>query len=165
ESESYGAEVELQGWFRLFSNPLSWHGSYGYTHAKFTDYDAGISNGVSHHYTGNYVPFSPLHNFSFAADYSLPLSASSSCASRLFFGANLTGQGRTYWTEDNTASEPFYMLLGAHAGVQLGDMTINIWGKNLTDKSYVPFYFVSMSNGYAQTCRPRQFGIDLTYQF
>ncbi len=165
ESESYGAEVELQGWFRLFSNPLSWHGSYGYTHAKFTDYDAGISNGVSHNYTDNYVPFSPLHNFSLAADYSLPLSASSSCASRLFFGANLTGQGKTYWTEDNTASEPFYMLLGAHAGVQLGDMTINIWGKNLTDKSYVPFYFVSMSNGFAQTCRPRQFGIDLTYQF
>ena len=120
---------------------------------------------MSHNYTDNYVPFSPLHNFSLAADYSLPLSASSSCASRLFFGANLTGQGKTYWTEDNTASEPFYMLLGAHAGVQLGDMTINIWGKNLTDKSYVPFYFVSMSNGFAQTCRPRQFGIDLTYQF
>ena len=86
-------------------------------------------------------------------------------AEMTFFGANLTGQGRTYWTEDNTASEPFYMLLGAHAGVQLGDMTINIWGKNLTDKSYVPFYFVSMSNGFAQTCRPRQFGIDLTYHF
>ena len=166
ESKSYGAEVELHGWFRLFSNPFSWRGSYGYTHATFTDYDAGISNGVSHNYTDNYVPFSPLHNFSLAAEYAVPLGSSSlRTRPQLLLGANLTGQGKVYWTEDNTASEPFYMLLGAHAAVEWGNVTVNLWGKNLTDKCYVPFYFVSMSNGFAQTCRPRQFGIDCTLKF
>ena len=166
ESKSYGAEVELHGWFRLFSNPFSWRGSYGYTHATFTDYDAGMSNGVSHNYTDNYVPFSPLHNFSLAAEYAVPLGSSLlRTRPQLLLGANLTGQGKVYWTEDNTASEPFYMLLGAHAAVELGNVTVNIWGKNLTDKCYVPFYFVSMSNGFAQTCRPRQFGIDCTLKF
>lgn len=151
KSESCGADISIDSWFHLFHNPLQLRLAYGYTHAQFIDY---TSDAV---YDGNRVPFVPEHTLSAAAEYMFGIK-------RLQFsvGANLTGAGRTYWTESNNASEPLYLLLGAHIGARYRNVAINLWGKNLTDKQYVPFYFESLSQGLAQTCRPRQFGIDVT---
>ena len=151
KSESCGAEISAGTWFHIFRNPLTLNLSYGFTNAKFIEY-AGDAV-----YDDNYVPFVPRHTVAAAAEYMFSVK-------RVHFniGANVTGAGRTYWTESNSASEPFYLLLGAHVGARYKNVAINIWGKNLTDKQYVPFYFESLSQGLAQTCRPRQFGIDLT---
>ena len=62
-------------------------------------------------------------------------------------------------------AEPFYMLLGAHVGLQYRQLTLDFWARNLTDKAYVPFYFESMSRGFAQRPRPRQFGITASMKF
>lgn len=169
ESESYGAEVSLSGWCRMLRNVLTFNASYGYTHATFRSYDAGESAGESHVYDGNFVPFAPLHTLSLAAEYVVQLGAEREEARAprplLTVGGNLVGNGRVYWTEDNAASEPFYVLLGAHVGLRLGSVAVNVWGKNLADRQYVPFYFTSMSQGWAQTCRPRQFGVDVALAF
>ena len=160
-SESYGAEIDLMGWCRVLGNVLSLRGSYGYTHATFKKYDGGEDKSGSHVYDGNYVPFAPQHQFALAADYTVALNDDMN----VFAGVNANGRGKVYWTEDNTVDQPFYVLYGAHAGLRWKQFTLNVWGKNLTDKQYVPFYFTNLGSGYAQTARPRQFGIDLTMKF
>ncbi len=163
-STSYGIDLSVAALFNLFNNPLTLNASYGYTHATFEDYDAGSNAGEAHVYDGNYVPFAPLHTFALAADYTIPMSRTSLLRS-LSFGANLTGAGRTYWTESNDVSQPLYALLGAHITAEFKNYSVNIWGKNLTSKSYVPFYFESMGKGFAQTCRPMQLGVDINLKF
>lgn len=156
KSESYGAEVEMQASLSLLNRPLTLHAAYGYTHATFVSYDAGQDAGQSYVYDGNYVPFAPLHHMVLAAEYVVPVKNA-----YLRLGADLTALGRIYWTEDNAVSQPFYALLGAHVGADFGRVSLNVWGKNLTDTRYVPFQFLSMGQYYAQRCRPLQLGIDL----
>lgn len=156
-SESYGAELSLSALLSLFRRPLTLTASYGYTHATFVHYDGGTSEGVSYVYDGNHVPFAPIHNLSASAEYVIPVRSL-----YLHIGANVTAAGRVYWTEDNSISQPFYAILGAHVGADFGRVSVNFWGKNLTDTHYVPFAFVSRGNTYAQTCRPLQFGFDLS---
>ncbi len=163
-STSYGIDLSVATLFNLFNNPLTINASYGYTHATFEDYDAGNNAGEAHVYDDNYVPFAPLHTFAIAADYTIPMSQTSLLRS-LSFGANLTGAGRTYWTESNDVSQPLYTLLGAHITAKFDNISVNLWGKNLTSTSYVPFYFESMGKGFAQTCRPMQLGVDVKVLF
>lgn len=160
KSESYGAEVELKANVPLFNHPLLLTAAYGYTHSTFREYDAGTSQGITYIYDGNYVPFAPIHNMNFVAEYVVPIREV-----YLHIGANVTGLGRIYWTEDNAVSQPFYILLGAHLGADYKSIRLNLWGKNLTSTHYVPFQFLSMGQYYAQKCRPIQFGIDLDYAF
>lgn len=160
ESQSYGLELSAEGWLPLAGNPLRFAANYGFCHATFTDYDAGQIGGAPVNYDGNHLPFAPEHTMSLAIDYAMPLGAVT-----LHAGANTTGAGRIYWTEDNGASQHYYQLLGATIGCQYKHFTLDLWGRNLTGTSYVPFYFESLSHGYAQRCRPRQLGFTLTARF
>lgn len=163
-SQSYGLDLSLAADFTLWRNPLTLSASYGYTHATFRDYDGGTNGGESHVYDGNYVPFAPLHTFAAAAEYRVMLKEMGLLKS-LSLGLNLSGAGRIYWTEDNSASQPLYALLGAHVSADFGLLTVNMWGKNLTSTDYTPFYFESMGKGFAQTCRPLQLGVDVSLRF
>lgn len=160
ESESWGGELALSGWFPLFRRPLTLTASYGYTHAQFVDYDGGMNGVESQVYNGNAVPFAPRHTLSASAEYVIPVSRA-----YLNLGVNVQALGRIYWTEDNTLSQPFYALLGAHARIDMEGWSINVWGKNLTDTRYHSFAFASLGNNYAQTARPLQFGVDVTLKF
>ena len=160
ESASYGGELSISGWFPVGGNPMRLSGNYGYTHATFTNYDAGMVNGVETDYTGNYIPFAPQHTMSFTADYFFPVGAVT-----MNVGVGTTGMGRIYWTEDNSASQPYYQLLNAHVGVEYKKFTANVWGSNLTNQDYTPFYFVSRGVGFAQRCRPLQVGVTVGFKF
>lgn len=160
ESASCGGELSISGWFPVAGNPLRLSGNYGYTHATFTHYDAGEVNGNAVDYTGNYVPFAPLHTMSFSADYFFPIGAVT-----MNVGVGTTGMGRIYWTEDNSASQGYYQLLNAHVGMEYKKLTVNVWGSNLTNQSYTPFYFVSRGIGFAQRCRPLQVGLTVGLKF
>lgn len=162
-SRSYGVDISLTSLINLGKNCLHLQGAYGYTHATFRDYDGGTYQDELLVYDGNYVPFAPLHTCAVAADLICPCSGG--MVKTLSLGANMTGTGRIYWTEKNDISQPFYMLLGAHLTADLGLVTVNLWGKNLTQTKYVPFYFESMSKGFAQTCRPLQVGLDVSVKF
>ena len=153
-------ELSVSGWFNIAHNPLRLTANYGYTHATFTDYDAGTAD-----YDGNYLPFAPRHMVSATADYLFPIKAVT-----MDIGVNTTGQGRTYWTEDNLYSQAYYQLLGAHIGARYlakdkTTLSLTLWATNLTGKNYTPFLFVSRNQAYAQVCRPRQFGATLQVRF
>jgi outer membrane receptor for ferric coprogen and ferric-rhodotorulic acid len=136
---------------RWMDNRLALNLNYGYTHATFRSND-------------NFVPYVPQHTLSAVADFRQPLS--NDFVRAITVGANFSGAGKIMWNEENTSEQGFYGLLGAHLMFELfDDMTIDLWGKNLTQKDYDTFRFVSMNRNYAQRGEPCHFGIDLRMKF
>lgn len=151
KSESYGAELALR-W--LANRHILLSGSYGYTHSKFKEYDGGKDID----YSGNYVPFVPMHNVNLDAAYSWYLSG---WAKAFTIGASYNGNGRVYWTESNNASQKFYSLLNARMVLEAERFNVTLWAKNLTDTKYDSFFFESAGRQFHQSGRPFQLGIDL----
>lgn len=135
-------------------------GNYGFTHAKFTDYDAGDG----HDYTGNFVPFVPRHTMRLDAAYAWLLSGRHGVEG-VTLGADCSGAGSIYWTEANNVRQDFYPLLGARLVVDTKWATFQLWGKNLTSTRYNTFYFESAGRGFEQHGRPLQVGIDVRFSF
>ncbi|MBO4812069.1 MAG: TonB-dependent receptor [Prevotella sp.] len=150
KSHSCGLETTLRG--RAFDNALDWGVAYSFTNAKFDEYD---------NYNDNYVPFVPQHTLSAMVDYRV--------LSKLTFGVNLTGQGKTWWDEANTYAQKFYALLGAHADYDFGPVVVSLWGRNLTDTKYNTFAVSSSAAGgtrsFAQRANPLQVGLDVRLHF
>lgn len=156
KSRSYGGELSC----RLAATPrLSLTASYGFTHAVFTDYDAGRGND----YTGCRVPFTPRHTMASGCEWSIPTPARwHSWLRTLTVGADVTGAGKIYWTESNDFSQPFYATLGAHATLSTRDLTVSLWGRNLTSTHYDTFLFETRGQAFAQHCKPLRMGVDIT---
>ena len=149
KSHSCGLETTLRG--RLFDNALDWAVTYSFTSAKFDEYDT---------YKDNDVPFVPKHTFSVIVDYHID---------KLTIGANVSGQGKTWWDEANTYSQNLYALLGIHAAYDFGPVVLNLWGRNLTDTKYNTFAVQSSAAGgtryFAQRGNPIQLGMDVNIHF
>ena len=167
KSHSCGLETTLRG--RFLDNALDWGIAYGFTNAKFDDYEAlNLSGwtpknadddsylGVQKDYNDNYVPFVPQHTLSAMADYHI---------GQFTIGANVSGQGKTWWDEANTFAQKFYATLGAHADYDFGPVVVSLWGRNLTATKYNTFAVQSSAAGgtryFAQRANPLQFGLDV----
>lgn len=158
KSYSCGLEFSLRG--HAIDNRLTYTLSYGYTHAAFKKYEDTI-DGHDVSYKDNLVPFIPAHTLAARADYCIPFSSKALHA--LTLGLNTTAQGQTYWDEANTYSQKFYATLGAHLRFDFAkDISLNLWGRNLTNTRYNTFAFDSSATGtqlfFAQRGTPFQFG-------
>lgn len=159
-SRSIGGEVAMR--LRPIQGLLL-SATYGYTHATFRRYSFTTTQkgvALTTNYRGNHVPYMPEHTYSLDASYTIPMGNN-----HIVVGANVSGAGRIYWTEANTASQSAYALLGARISYVLPHLEFTLWGKNLTDTRYDAFYFESMSRGYAQQGHPLQVGIDVRLRF
>ena len=156
ESESYGAEANLVA---SLNRHLQLNASYGYTHATFVKYNAGEGED----YSGNYVPFVPMHTLNVGGSYAFHFN--DSWAQSLTLGANCTGAGKIYWTEANNASQDFYATLNGYISLKTKAVQVDLWGRNLTDNEHTTFYFESMGRGYEQHCKPLQVGVDVRLHF
>ena len=149
KSHSCGLEATLRG--RLLDNAVDWSLTYGFTNAKFDEYDT---------YKDNYVPFVPMHTVSAMLDWHL---------GKMTIGANMNGQGKTWWDEANTYAQKFYVLLGAHADYDFGPVVVSLWGRNITDTHYNTFAVQSSAAGgaryFAQRGNPVQLGCDVNIYF
>ncbi len=171
KSRSIGAEASVR---TNLTDAFSINLNYGYTYATFTDYttnektsnpaykDKGGLKDVS--YDGNYVPFVPKHTFSLGGQYIFRLS-NRYWLDEVQLNADYTGAGRIYWTEQNTASQPFYGTLNGRIAFAKGPGQIAFWVKNALDKQYDTFYFESMNRGFEQKGRPMQIGVDVRCRF
>ena len=166
KSHSCGLEATLRG--RAFDNALDWGLTYAFTNAKFDEYiDDTTPEGFHtadktyiNDYSDNFVPFVPQHTFSAMLDYHI---------GKFTIGANVNGQGKTWWDEANTYAQNFYALLGAHADYDFGPVVVTLWGRNLTDTKYNTFAVASsaagMMNYFAQRATPLQLGLDVNIHF
>lgn len=133
--------------------------SYGYTYAKFIEYQKSAKL----NYSGNMLPMVPRNTLSCSASYTLY----PSCVSfidKIVLTAGLTGVGKIYWTEDNEVAQNFYALLNAKISITSGIFTWECWGKNITDTHYNTYSFKSSAD-YAQVGKPAYFGTSLLVKF
>ena len=164
KSHSCGLEASLRG--KAVDNAIDWAVTYSFTNAKFDEYEekkssTGLTTDIiTVSYKDNYVPFVPQHTFSALVDYHL---------GQFTIGANVAGQGKTWWDEANTYAQKFYVLLGAHADYDFGPVVVSLWGRNITNTHYNTFAVQSKAAGYtryfAQRGNPIQLGMDVNIHF
>ena len=164
KSHSCGIEASLRG--QLANGNLDWMVNYGYTRAVFDEYTDGEGESMVS-YKDKKVPYVPMHTLSAMADYRLDFR--SSLVRNLVLGANVNMQGKTYWDNANSYGQDLYAVLGAHVALDFGFMTLNFWGKNLTDTNYNTFAVDNSATGtkeyFAQRGNPFQCGVDVSFHF
>ena len=82
---------------------------------------------------------------------------------RFHTDVNLTvrGTGDIMWNEENTLSQPFYVLPGFNIMLHNGNVSLKLWVENFTDTRYNTFYFMSMGRAFTQRGNPVTFGATL----
>ena len=148
-TRSFGAELSATA--RL-ANTLVLRGSYGYTNAKFREFESGGVN-----YAGNFIPYAPKNSLSLRLMQTVPFR--SQWIDRMVLSAGVMGAGRIYWNEANDVSQPFYALLEASVRFEGEKWAVDLWCKNATNTKYNLFYFESMGNRFLQRGRPMTGGI------
>ena len=165
KSHSCGLEATLRG--KAADNALDWAVTYAFTNAKFDEYQHTVGGSTSPNtdtfagdYDGNYVPFVPQHTVSAMVDWHI---------GKFTIGANMNGQGKTWWDEANTYAQKFYAVAGAHADYDFGPVLVSLWGRNLTNTNYNTFAVASSAVGgthyFAQKATPIQVGLDVNIHF
>ena len=167
KSSSCGIEAALRA--VALDGHLQWAATYSYTHATFREYqdtETTANATATIDYKDKRLPYVPAHLFSALADYRFDLSDDGMLRT-LTLGLNVTGNGKTYWDAANTASQNFYAVLGAHACLGMGALTIDLWGRNLTQTEYTTFGLASTTGNFyiGQRALPLQVGCDLRLHF
>ena len=159
-SQSFGGELALRS---QISDRFGLHVSYGYTHAKFTEYM--LSSGVS--YEGNYVPFVPRHTFDLGANYIMPFPKlfNRQLIDRMAISTNWHGIGKRYWTEDNTISDPVNSSLDVKFTFYREHLEFGVWAANILSDRCRAYYFQSQNRGYAQLNMPFRYGFEMKLTF
>lgn len=135
--------------------------AYGFTHSTFRDYDAGTDKqGNVLDYSGNYVPYTPAHTFSFGASYTFDFHG---WVKGFTLSAQFNGAGKIFWNEANDVSQPFYGLLNAKASLRTDWVRLELWANNITSTQYGAFYFESFGNSFIQKGRPFTCGVNLAF--
>ncbi|MBR5863129.1 MAG: TonB-dependent receptor [Alistipes sp.] len=165
-SRSRGVEL-LAAWEA--TKNLSLSAAYGYTNAKFVEFNDGVND-----YSGNYLPYAPQHTSSLMASYSIPVNAK--WLDEIALNASWQGAGNIYWNEANGLEvgeekkwvefkQDFYSLLNASVELRKGDYSLSLWGKNLTNTDFYTFYFKSMNRNFVSKGKPVRFGATLNFAF
>ena len=114
------------------------------------------------------MPFVPAHTMSVSADYRFPISQRT-ILKNIVVGANVVGNGPTYWDVANDYRQDFYAVAGAHLTFDFGALGVDLWGRNLTDTGYNTFLVNSAVDGvrrsFAQRGLPVQAGMDIKVKF
>lgn len=152
QSRSLGAELDV----KYHISNLSLSLAFGYTNAKFVEYNNGNTN-----FSGNFVPYSPQNTASASAWYTFYLSGN--VVDQIAIEANWKGIGKIYWDELNSICQPFYSLFGSSVSVSRKNAELNLWCRNLLNCSYDTFYFMSVSKKFFQSGKPRTFGVSIKY--
>ena len=157
-SRSKGFETTLEWRRRDAHRGLSVVGNYGYTHAKFVEFNDGVND-----YAGNYLPYAPQHTASVSASYRFNVGGG--LLRYIDLDASWQGAGKIYWNEANTLEQDFYSQLSASVTLHTRNVSLSLWGRNLTDTDFYTFYFKSMTNNFYNHGKPCRIGATLNFAF
>lgn len=151
-TRSYGAElsVSLQP-----CASLELTGTYGYTNARFVRYDNGKED-----LKGKRLPYAPQNTAYIGADWQTPF-APGGVKTSVCLSAR--GVGDIYWDDANRVCQPYYVTCGASVNLAYRQLTLTLWGENITGTRYNTFYFLSMGNAFVQRAKPMTWGATLRY--
>ncbi len=131
---------------------------YGITDARFREYNDGLAD-----YAGKRLPYAPSNTLLLSIAYTWPID--SGALDSITLEGDMRGVGRVYWNEANTLSQPFYTLYGAHLTLQMGGVSLTLWGRNLSNQSYDTFYFKSVGKEFFAEGRPIEGGVRVNINF
>jgi outer membrane receptor protein involved in Fe transport len=149
-ARSYGMELSVAYNY----NGFNIRGDYGYTNARFRKYNDGTAD-----YAGNRLPYAPENTVSLMASYSWAID--NATLRNVTISADWRASGSIYWNEANTLRQPLYSTLGAQLTLQLKDLSITLWGRNLTNTDYDVFYFKSVGKEFFSKGAPIHGGVRL----
>lgn len=151
KTESKGVELSITA---TPIKQLQLQASYGYTNAVFKEFYNGRND-----YSGKFVPYAPQNTIFASANYTIMLK--NGFLKAISFDTGITGAGKIYWNEENTASQDLYVLLNGGIKLSGEKFSLNLWTKNATSTQYSTFYFVSIQHEFLQKGKPAQFGATL----
>lgn len=152
-SRSIGVEAWLSYAFKGFHASLS----YGFTDARFVDYDDGTGD-----WSGNRIPYSPANTFHARAGYRFLFD--SGAVRSLALAADVSGTGRIWWNEANTLSTPFHAVAGADISLSFRMFSLVFRADNINCAEYEVFYFRSVGNDFFQTSKPFRWSLALRFE-
>ena len=153
KTRSFGMEASVK--YSILSNLLL-NLSYGYTNAKFVEFDNGKEN-----FAGNYLPYVPQYTAFAGMTYNMAVNTN--WLKEVVFDVNVRGVGKIFWDEANENIQNFYALLGGSVTLDFDICSLQIWGRNITNTNYSTFYFVSIGNEFLQRGKPATFGATLRF--
>lgn len=151
-TRSLGGEISLN-WSPV--SALTVVCNYGFTDARFTDYDNGMTN-----YKGKRLPYAPSNTLYLSGSYTFTGEWLRNNAVEV--GAGFYGVGNIYWNEANDRVQPFYGQLSVNLLFRARKWSVELWGNNMTDTKFRTFYFLSMKNEFYQRGMPRTLGVTLS---
>lgn len=152
-TRSYGGELSLS-WRPVDSFLLN--GSFGTTQARFIRFFDGIND-----YRGKRLPYVPSNTMFLQGLYTIETAGCK--LESVTFDINVRGNGNIYWNESNTRKQPFYVIAGCSVIFSFGNLSFQLWGKNMTSTRYDTFYFMSMGNEFLQRGRPVEGGLTVRF--
>ena len=109
---------------------------------------------------GNEAPYVPRNTFNAGFQYRKPITDNIG----LFLRADYENRGRQFWDPENSTDRSSIELLGLRAGFEDNDGVWSLIGSiaNATDEEYNSEW---VAGGFAHSAAPRQFKVDLRYNF
>lgn len=150
-TRSRGAEVSMEA---QLARRLELNLSYGFTDARFRRFVSGPND-----YAGRRVPYAPRQTAAARLTWTIPVGGS--LLERLIVAAGAQGAGDIVWNEANTRRQGFYVLGDLSVRMEHARYALTVWGRNLTDRRYETFYFMSMGHEFVQRGAPRTIGASL----
>ena len=160
--ENYGFEVEA-GW--QLNNSVRLFGSLGLLNTELGNLEVQDldSNGTLQQ-NGRDQAHAPAYQFNIGAEFTV--------IDNLYFTVEIDGKDEFYFSNSHNEKSDSYELVHSSISYRKDDITITVWGRNLTDKDYQTrgFYFkngpdFSKNTAYYQFGEPRIFGVDASYKF
>lgn len=166
-AEVYGLDLDST---IKFSEFFSVQGGLSYIHARMGRFDnavittpnpAGGNIVTTGTLNGKQLPYTPTFTFNIAPQIRVPLGSNT-----LTFDANYYHNSGFYAEPDNRARQKAYDLFGGSITYTLNDRySIEIWGKNLTNKFYALQIYTQKSGDVVVPAAGRTFGVTLRADF
>lgn len=151
QAEIYGMEFEV---IHAICPTLDFLGTFGYTHARLTDYTDPVSG---QNLDDSIPPHVPEFNAVAALDYHLDRG--------FFTRLELVALGNVKYDDLNRQEfqQTGFSLLNSTIGYRTNEWSISLYGTNLSEKEYYTSKSTELRTGVPG--RPREFGVEMSVEF
>ncbi len=150
---------EVEGEF-LLTDGLVLSGGLTYLDTEYIDFVDSLGRDAS----GNFLQRTPDYQFNVSVDYETDLG---DWQDGLRAHLGYSHQGKMFWAPENTNFEDAYGTLDGRLSVTPngGDLTVSLWGRNLTDKLYRTNIIAFFGDEVSRLSAPRTYGASVAVKF
>lgn len=163
KSEILGGEVEVSA---MLAESLSLNLAVGFTDSEIKEYDdiPGVIVPASA-IVGSEVPGAPVWSANLGLTHAWVVTDSLNLVSVFDY----EHRGKTYWTLDNLDQQAAYDLVNVSLALEAERWQARLFANNLFDEEYIEWFFgarfIGLPADIAWPSRPRQIGLELTFQY